>query len=73
VLAVEMFVVGHSGATLWFNEIAPRVHNSATGRSMGLGLPVRTAHSRHWPAGRSAKPVRHGPGRMTNLIGDDKP
>jgi 5-(carboxyamino)imidazole ribonucleotide synthase len=72
VLAVEMFVVpGSGGPTLLVNEIAPRVHNSGHWTLDGASVSQFEQHIRAiagWPL---AKPVRHGPVTMTNLIGDD--
>ena len=72
VLAVEMFVVpGPAGPTLLVNEIAPRVHNSGHWTLDGASVSQFEQHIRAiagWPL---AKPVRHGAGRMTNLIGSD--
>jgi 5-(carboxyamino)imidazole ribonucleotide synthase len=72
VLAVEMFVVpGANGPTLMVNEIAPRVHNSGHWTLDGASVSQFEQHIRAiagWPL---AKPVRHGPVTMTNLIGDD--
>jgi 5-(carboxyamino)imidazole ribonucleotide synthase len=72
VLAVEMFVVpGGNGPTLMVNEIAPRVHNSGHWTLDGASVSQFEQHIRAiagWPL---AKPVRHGPVTMTNLIGDE--
>ena len=72
VLAVEMFVLpGKEGPTLLVNEIAPRVHNSGHWTLDGASVSQFEQHIRAiagWPL---AKPVRHGPVTMTNLIGDD--
>jgi 5-(carboxyamino)imidazole ribonucleotide synthase len=72
VLAVEMFVVqGEGGLTVLVNEIAPRVHNSGHWTLDGASISQFEQHIRAiagWPL---AKPLRHGPVTMTNLIGDD--
>src|SRR5215212_7499075 len=72
VLAVEMFVVQrHGGPQVLVNEIAPRVHNSGHWTLDGASISQFEQHIRAiagWPL---AKPVRHGPVTMTNLIGAD--
>ena len=72
VLGVEMFVVpGERGPTLLVNEIAPRVHNSGHWTLDGASVSQFEQHIRAiagWPL---AKPVRHGPVTMTNLIGEE--
>jgi 5-(carboxyamino)imidazole ribonucleotide synthase len=72
VLAVEMFVVqGQGGPQVLVNEIAPRVHNSGHWTLDGASISQFEQHIRAiagWPL---AKPVRHGPVTMTNLIGAD--
>jgi 5-(carboxyamino)imidazole ribonucleotide synthase len=71
-LAVEMFVVrqGTSHAVL-VNEIAPRVHNSGHWTIDGATVSQFEQHIRAiagWPL---AKPIRHGPVEMINLIGPE--
>jgi 5-(carboxyamino)imidazole ribonucleotide synthase len=72
VLAVEMFVVPNgAGRKILVNEIAPRVHNSGHWTLDGASVSQFEQHIRAiagWPL---AKPVRHGPVTMTNLIGDE--
>jgi len=73
VLAVEMFVLasGASGPKVLVNEIAPRVHNSGHWTLDGASVSQFEQHIRAiagWPL---ARPVRHGPVTMTNLIGDE--
>ncbi len=72
VLAVEMFVVPDgAGRKILVNEIAPRVHNSGHWTLDGASVSQFEQHIRaiaSWPL---AKPVRHGPVTMTNLIGDE--
>jgi len=72
VLAVEMFVVPDgAGRKILVNEIAPRVHNSGHWTLDGASVSQFEQHIRAiagWPL---AKPVRHGPVTMTNLIGDE--
>jgi 5-(carboxyamino)imidazole ribonucleotide synthase len=72
VLAVEMFVlVDDTGPKILVNEIAPRVHNSGHWTLDGASISQFEQHIRAiagWPL---AKPVRHGPVTMTNLIGDE--
>jgi 5-(carboxyamino)imidazole ribonucleotide synthase len=72
VLAVEMFVVqAEGGLSVLVNEIAPRVHNSGHWTLDGASISQFEQHIRAiagWPL---AKPLRHGPVTMTNLIGDD--
>ena len=72
VLAVEMFVLqGDGGPEVLVNEIAPRVHNSGHWTLDGASISQFEQHIRAiagWPL---AKPVRHGPVTMTNLIGAD--
>jgi len=73
VLAVEMFVLarGASGPKVLVNEIAPRVHNSGHWTLDGASVSQFEQHIRAiagWPL---ARPVRHGPITMTNLIGDE--
>jgi 5-(carboxyamino)imidazole ribonucleotide synthase len=72
VLAVEMFVVPDgAGRKILINEIAPRVHNSGHWTLDGASVSQFEQHIRAiagWPL---AKPVRHGPVTMTNLIGDE--
>jgi 5-(carboxyamino)imidazole ribonucleotide synthase len=73
VLAVEMFVLADdvSGPKVLVNEIAPRVHNSGHWTLDGASVSQFEQHIRAiagWPL---ARPVRHGPVTMTNLIGDE--
>jgi 5-(carboxyamino)imidazole ribonucleotide synthase len=72
VLAVEMFVLANgAGPRVLVNEIAPRVHNSGHWTLDGASVSQFEQHIRAiagWPL---AKPVRHGPVTMTNLIGDE--
>jgi 5-(carboxyamino)imidazole ribonucleotide synthase len=72
VLAVEMFVLANgTGPKVLVNEIAPRVHNSGHWTLDGASVSQFEQHIRAiagWPL---AKPVRHGPVTMTNLIGDE--
>ena len=72
VLAVEMFVLANgTGPRVLVNELAPRVHNSGHWTLDGASVSQFEQHIRAiagWPL---AKPVRHGPVTMTNLIGDE--
>jgi 5-(carboxyamino)imidazole ribonucleotide synthase len=71
-LAVELFVVGEGDdATLLFNEIAPRVHNSGHWTTDACLVSQFEQHIRAiagWPLG---DPRRHSDAVMTNLIGAD--
>jgi 5-(carboxyamino)imidazole ribonucleotide synthase len=72
VLAVEMFVLRDGDAhTVLVNEIAPRVHNSGHWTLDGCSVSQFEQHIRAvagWPL---AKPLRHAPVEMTNLIGSE--
>jgi 5-(carboxyamino)imidazole ribonucleotide synthase len=72
VLAVEFFVLAHSGRELLYvNEVAPRVHNSGHWSIDACAVSQFENHIRAvagWPIGAT---TRHSDAVMTNLIGRD--